>query len=136
MIELNLNPSRKDLRVFAVLFWVFFGIVAVVVSRRVDSTIIPLIIAAVATVVGIVGLAVPRLVRPVYVVWMVAAFPIGWLLSHVLMAAIYYLVVTPLGLAMRAIGRDPMQRGFDRNTKTYWIARTNQTDSSRYFRQY
>lgn len=136
MIDLNLNPSRKELRVFAALFFVFFTVVAFVVYRRTDSATAAAIIAGAAAVIGMVGLAAPAVVRPVYVVWMLAAFPIGWVLSHVMMAVIYYLVVTPVGLIMRTFGRDPMQRGFDRNATTYWIARPKTPESSRYFRQY
>jgi hypothetical protein len=136
MIDLKLNPSRKDLRVFAVLFWVFFTGVAYIVFRRTGSTAIAGGIAAAAALVGIVGLAVPKVVRPVYIVWMLAAFPIGWLLSHVLMGVIYYLVVTPVGMVMRMLGRDPMRRGFDAKATTYWIPRTNENDQSRYFRQF
>lgn len=136
MIDLNLNPSRKELRIFAALFWVFFTGVAFVVFRRTGSATAAGIVAAVAVAIGMVGLVAPQLVRPVYIVWMLAAFPIGWVLSHLMMAVIYYLVVTPLGLIMRGLGRDPMQRGFDRSAKTYWIARTNETDNQRYFRQF
>ena len=52
---------------------------------------------------------------------MCAAFPIGWVVSHALMAAIYYLVITPMAVAMRLLGRDPLDRRFDRDATTYWV---------------
>jgi hypothetical protein len=67
---------------------------------------------------------------------MLAALPIGWTISHLVLGAVYYLVLTPIGLVMRLLGRDPMQRRFDRSAKSYWIERTPRTDPSRHFRQF
>jgi hypothetical protein len=67
---------------------------------------------------------------------MAAVFPIGWLVSHLLLAAIYYLVVTPIGVMMRVCRYDPMQRRFDRQAATYWKPRRNTDDPQRYFKQY
>ena len=136
MIDLNLNPSRKELRIFAALFWVFFTGVAWIVFRRTGSSTAAGVILAAAAAVGVVGLSVPRWVRPVYIAWMLAAFPIGWVMSHVLMGMIYFLVITPIGWMMRALGRDPMQRAFDRQAKSYWICREKHDKTERYFRQF
>ena len=43
--------------------------------------------------------------------WMYAAFPIGWTISHLLLLAVYYFVLTPVGLALRLTGRDPVDLG-------------------------
>jgi hypothetical protein len=52
------------------------------------------------------------------------------------MAAFYYLLLTPVGLVFRLIGRDPLRRRFDRNATTYWIARRPPETSDRYFHQF
>jgi fatty acid desaturase len=136
MIDLNLNPQRKDLRIFAALFWVFFTGVSYVVSTRTESMPVAASIAAVAAAVGIVGLCIPQYIRPVYVIWMLATYPIGWVMSHVIMGIIFYLVITPIGLMMRGLGRDPMHRAFDKHTKSYWISRSTEERTERYFRQF
>jgi hypothetical protein len=63
-------------------------------------------------------------------------FPIGWTVSHLLLAAIYYLAIAPIGVIMRVCGYDPMQRRFDRNAETYWKRRQDRDDTKRYFKQY
>ena len=78
----------------------------------------------------------PPLLRPVYQLWMLAVYPIGWTVSHIVMALLFYLVFTPVGLIMRACGRDPMQRKFDRQATTYWQRRPPEQDKRRYFRQF
>jgi hypothetical protein len=91
---------------------------------------------AVAVAIGIVGLIWPRVMRPIFVGWMCAAFPIGWVVSHFLLAAVFYLIITPLGLVMRLAGRDKLKLQIDRESKTYWTRRPSIPPASRYFRQF
>jgi hypothetical protein len=74
--------------------------------------------------------------RRFYTTWMQAFQPLAWSVSTLILMLIYYGVVTPIGLAMRAIGRDPMQRTFDRDATSYWIRRKQPDDPERYFRQF
>ena len=69
-----------------------------------------LVLAGLALVVGLLGLVAPRLIRPIYVGWMIAAFPIGWVMSHVVQALILYGLFTPVALVFRLIGRDALYR--------------------------
>ncbi len=136
LVDINWNPSRKELRVFSLLLIGFGAIVAAVLYRRFDSETPAAVTLLVTGAIGLLGLAVPLLVRPVYVLWMGLAFPIGWTVSHVMMLAVFFLVLTPVGLVMRLCGRDPMQRRFDRDAKTYWLPRSSRSDLKSYFRQY
>ena len=60
--------------------------------------------------IGLLGLLWPRVIRPVYVGWMVLAFPIGWTVSQAMLAVMFYGLFTPIGLLFRLIGRDPLHR--------------------------
>ena len=136
LVEINWRPSAKELRVFAILLVIFAGVVAWVLASRLDAHVLGLSVLAVAVGLTGLGLAVPRLIWPVYVVWMAAALPIGWVVSHVVMAAVFYLVITAIGLIMRGCGRDPMQRRFDPSAHTYWKPRPEENETARYFRQF
>ena len=89
-----------------------------------------------AFVVSLVGYLVPAFMRLVYVGWMCAGLPIGWTVSHLLLAAIFFLVIAPIGFVMRRFGHDPMQRSLDRSAKSYWIEHNPGGDTQRYFRQF
>jgi hypothetical protein len=66
-----------------------------------------------------------------------AAWPIGFVVSHVILALVYYLVFTPVGLAMRIFRYDPMNRRFDDAAQSYWVVRDPAaTPPKRYFRQF
>ncbi|HVZ93033.1 MAG TPA: SxtJ family membrane protein [Phycisphaerales bacterium] len=97
-------------------------------------------VAIVVWVLGVVGCMVTfisdDLARRLYSGWMFAALPIGWTVSHLVLGAAYYLVLTPIGLVLRLLGNDPMNRRFDPAATTYWIKRGPPPDSSRYFKQF
>jgi len=136
VIDLNLNPSKKELRTFGLCALAFLALVGWIVFRRSGSMPMGASIAGVGFVLAVLGVSVPRALRPVWVVLMVINYPLGWVITHVVMAIIFYLVVTPVGIIMRLTGRDPMERAFDRTAKTYWKPRRTDSDSARYFRQY
>ena len=73
--------------------------------------------------------------RPVFVGWMMLAFPLSWLVSHIALAIVFYGFFTPLALVFRLSGRDPLALK-RRNTESYWQPRPQATDVRRYFRQF
>ena len=137
MIPVNRNPTRSQLRWFAALvFPLFWSWIAFLVWKRAEWPRVAIAIAAVAALISIVGLLSPAFMRRVWVGMMVGLSPIGWVMSHVILAVIYYLVLAPLGLALRATGRDLLAQRLDRGAKTYWIDRRDEVPVERYFRQY
>ena len=136
MIDLNLNPSRRELRTFSACLAAFLAIVAWIVTRRTGSVETGAIVLAVGVLSGGCGLIWPGVIRPIFIGLNIATYPIGWVMTHVIMAVIFYLVVTPVGVIMRLTGRDPMERAFDRSAKTYWKPRQPPADNGRYFRQF
>lgn len=136
LIDLHWHPTPRELRVFSVLQLVFFSLVAWVLFRRTGSASIACALLVVSLVGLIVGLIAPRFMRPVFVGWMVAAFPIGWVVLHLVLAAMFYLLLTPIGLTLRLLGRDPMTRRWDRESGTYWTRRRRTDSPRRYFQQF
>jgi hypothetical protein len=137
MISINWYPSDRELRHFSgIWFPAFWAVVAAVYGSRTGQWQGMLPIAAVVALVSGGGLVWPWLMRPIYVAWMCAAFPIGWLVSHTLLAAVFFLVITPLGMLLRASGRDKLKLRTDPATKSYWTRRNATPPASRYFRQF
>lgn len=136
LIEIDTHPSRAQLRVFALLWLVFLGGVGAVVLWRAGSWPAAAALWGLAVALPAVGWAWDAWLRVVYVGMAYAAAPIALVVSFVLLAGVYYLVMTPIGLGMRLFGRDPMARRFDPAARTYWIPRRHSEDVRRYFRQF
>ncbi len=136
LIEINKNPSPRELKWFGLLFALFFGLVGAIVLWRSGSRTAAVILWSIGSVAAILFYVIRPWQRFMYLGWMYAAFPIGWIVTHVILALIYYLVFTPIGLAMRLLGKDPMNRNLEPETKSYWIEHRSDEDPARYFRQF
>jgi hypothetical protein len=122
------NPSSRMLRQFAVLWLLCVGFAA----WRLESATV----CVVAVSIGLLGVVWPRSMRELFIGLTIVTLPIGWAVSHLLLAALFYLVFTPLGWCFRLFGRDVLglQRSVDR--ETYWESRTQVTDVRRYFQPF
>jgi hypothetical protein len=134
--DISFAPPTRTLRQFAGLWLLFFGLAAGVQGLLRDRPVVGLVLGAVALAIGLPGLVWPSLVRPVYVGAMVVTFPIGWVVSKVLLAGMYYAIITPVGLAFRLIGRDALGRKPHPAAETYWQPKVLPTDPRRYFRMF
>jgi hypothetical protein len=63
----------------------------------------------------------PSVYRPIFVPWMAVAQVIGLVLSKVILSALYFAVVTPIGLILRVIGKRPLEKSPDADS--YWVYR-------------
>lgn len=148
MLKLDLKPPRHILVQFAWAAAIAFPLLAGLFTRPSGVRFHELwrwhwshpvvlalaVLGAVQLLLTLAGLR--QLTRALYVGMMVVAFPIGFVLSQVLMALIYYLVMTPIGLVFRLIGRDAIGRRPDPQRQSYWHDRGPARKPASYFRLY
>jgi uncharacterized membrane protein HdeD (DUF308 family) len=132
--DIQFSPSDRTLRQFAGLFLLVFGVLAVVEAVVRHRPQLAMVYGVLAAIVGFLGLIAPRAVRYVYVAWSVVAFPIGWLVSTVVLGVLFYGLFTPIGLAFRASGRDLLARRRPL-VASYWRPKPAARTSREYFRQ-
>ena len=75
----------------------------------------------VAALLAGVAAVFPAALAPVHRVWMAAGHFLGFVNTRIILFLIYYLVFTPVGVAKRMFGYDPMRRRFDRKLESYRI---------------
>ena len=136
LLQIKTNPTKRELQWFGVLLLLFGGIVGALVWWRTGSVAIPRYIWIAVAIMAAIYYAAPPARKPIFVGWIYATYPIGWVVSHVVLAAIFYVVFTAVGTLMRVVGYDPLMRRIDRNAPSYWVAREPVEDVQRYFRQY
>jgi hypothetical protein len=132
--DIQFNPSEKTLRQFAGLFLVVFSLLALVEVQFRHRPQLALVYGGLAIVVGPLGLLRPRVLRPLWVAWSVVAFPIGWVVSTVFLAVLFYAIFTPIGIVFRLTGRDALALRRT-SVRTYWESRPAARDKRAYFRQ-
>jgi hypothetical protein len=138
IIALNRNPTPRQLRWFGLL-GLPLTLAAVAGALALKSIVlVPLLVALGAAALAslALGLAAPRLLRPAFVGIQYVTFPLGFVLSHVLVAVLYFVFLMPLGLVLRLFGRDQLGLKLDRQAGSYWIRRHGRAAVERYFWQY
>lgn len=135
LLEIPRDPPRRDLLIFGALQLPFAAFAGWFAWRH-FGTAAGYAVWAVLGAVWLAFVVVPSLRRPIWVAWMTAVFPIGWIVSHVVVIAFYYLVLTPIALLLRLCGRDAMRRRRGAARDSYWVARGRREGTGRYFRQY
>ena len=124
----NNKSAAKELRKFAIILFCALGFFGALVLWRGGEA--GLLFWGIGIAILLAGLIKPKLLVPVHKGWMGMSFLMGLLVTHLILALMYYLIFTPVGLLMKALGRDPLRLKFDQNAETYWI-RKDQAEFSR-----
>jgi Saxitoxin biosynthesis operon protein SxtJ len=130
------DPPPRILRQFAGVWLVFFTGLACWQGLVRGNLTLAALFAVLAVGLGPLGLAIPRAIRPIYVGAMLVTAPIGWVVSQVILALVFYGVFTPVALVFRLIGRDALSRAPRPDQESYWQPKPAPADMKRYFRQF
>ena len=129
-------PTQTMLRQFAGLSLVVFGGMAAWRLWHGQQDAWTVVFGTLAVLIGVVGLILPAAVRYVFTGWMILAFPIGWVVSRVVLGAMFYLLFTLVALVFRTIGRDALQlKRKPPSAESYWEDVAS-GDARSYFRQF
>ena len=90
-------------------------------------TILPVLVGGLAVTLAGLGLVSPGSLHPVHRVWMKVAEGLGWFNTRVLLGLVYFGVMTPVGVVMRLVGKDPLDRRL-KDRPTYWVEKTPHPD--------
>jgi hypothetical protein len=140
-MELDLKPDQKKLQQFGFFALVGFALLAFLVHHQFghDGPISQGFIALFLALAIFCPLAVlinPKLVQPIWVVMIIIAFPIGFVISHLVMSLVFFGLITPIALFFKLKGRDAMNRSWDASATTYWEKRGEPRPARDYFRQF
>lgn len=134
MISIPWNPTDRQLKQFAWACLPGFALIGWTARHLAEGPWIFAAGIAIGIVCLVAGLARPKSLRPVFVLASALTAPIGWIMSNVLAAVFFFLVLTPLGLVFRLFGRDPLALRA-RGAGSYWRKHAANADPRSYYRQ-
>jgi hypothetical protein len=112
--------SSSD-RAFGFVFTAVFALIGLMpLAFGASLQIWPLVLAFVFITLS---LARPETLAPLNRVWTKFGLLLHRISSPIIMALLFFLVVTPTGLCMRALGKRPLNIGFDHEATSYWLKR-------------
>ena len=118
--KIKISSNRN----FGLVFFVVFLIVALWPLKYEED--IRLWSLALSIIFFILGILNSKLLTPLNKLWFKFGIFLGVIVSPIIMGIVYFLVVTPIGILMRILGKDLLKTSKVKNTSTYWIKRDKQ----------
>ncbi len=115
----KLNLEKKNLKNFGITMCIAFLVITGLIIIRHRHSIAPT--AVISGVFLLLALIHPLLLKPIYIIWMRLAYALGWLNTRIILLIIFYIVFTPIGLALRLFRVDLLDRKIDKNKDSYWL---------------
>jgi hypothetical protein len=136
MIDIDIKPDRKKLGTFG---WITTGIFltfSIIFFINTGVLLIPLI-ALVTAIYGLIGAIVqPNILKPFYITLICLSFPIGWVVSNLILTLIFFLGFFPMGLLLRLKGHDPLRKRFGKIGESSWIESNRIREAKTYYQQH
>ena len=117
MNDVKISSNRS----FGVVFFIVFLLIALYpVINNEEIRAWSLIVSLIFLVLGLLN---SKILNPLNQIWFKFGVLLGRIISPLIMAIIFFLVVTPIGLIMRTLGKDILNLRYN-TKKTYWIEKT------------
>jgi hypothetical protein len=117
----DLKTDKPDLRKFGLLVGGVLCLVGLVLLLR-HKTNYPYVFWPGAVLIGFSAVW-PRALKYPYIAWMTMAFALGFVMSQVILTLFFFLLVTPISLFARFVGKDFLSRKWHKQATSYWIPR-------------
>ena len=120
----NIKSEKSDLRNFGITA----GIILLIISgflfwKEKESFQIFL---AIGITLFLTAIAIPRVLKPVYWIWMIFAVILGWFMTRAILSLLFYVVFTSIGLTLRFFGNQFLELRWDKSKESYWNFRTKE----------
>jgi len=115
---MKLKSSNKS---FGILFFIVFFILCLWPLTKGNAINIYLVFLAIVFL--ILGLLNSKLLSPLNKGWIKFGEILGLFIAPIVMALVYFIILTPISLIVRAFGKDLLGLKFNKKIDTYWIKR-------------
>ena len=117
MNKIKISSNRN----FGLVFFIVFLIVSTwPLTYEEPIRIWPAIISLIFLILGLMN---SKLLTPLNKLWFKFGMILGAIIAPIVMGVIFFLVITPIGLIMRIMGKDLLKKRYDKKKETYWIKR-------------
>ena len=113
--------KKSSNRSFGILFFlVFLGFGLWPLTKEMSPNIYLIIISVIFLFLGLLN---SKLLSPLNNLWIKFGEILGKIIAPIVMAVVYFLILTPISLLVRLFGKDLIGMKFSNNVKSYWIKR-------------
>ena len=120
MTKISSNKS------FGILFFIVFLLIAIwPIINSGSIRVWAIIISLIFLILGVIN---SKILTPLKKGWIKLGEILGKVIAPVVMGFIYFIIITPIGILMRVLGKDLLNIKYNKN-KSYWIKRTKNVDT-------
>ncbi len=113
----NIKTDKKSIKSFGITIGIILFFISLILLVNENPLFKNLGI--ISSIFFISGLVAPMMLKPFYLIWMIFAAILGWVMTRVILCLVFYLILTPIGLITRLLGDDflNLKRA---NSGSYW----------------
>ena len=120
----SIKSEKSDLRKFGLLIGIILIIIAGLLFWKEKESFQTFFI--VGTLLCLLGLVIPTILKPIYWIWMFFGTILGWIMTRIILSFMFYLILTPIGLISRLFGKEFLELRMNKSKASYWNIRTNE----------
>ena len=121
---MNKISSNKS---FGILFFIIFFLIGIwPLFNGEVLRIWPIPIALIFLVLGLIN---SKILTPLNLIWVKFGELLGKIIAPIVMALVYFVVLTPISLILRLVNKDILKLKILKNTDSYWIKRKKKIGS-------
>ena len=124
----NIKTGKKDIRSFGVTFAIIFLMIAGFLYYQ-EKDSFQLFIYLAGSFSGL-GFILPIVLKPFYMVWMIFAAILGWFMTKMILSLLFSIIITPIGLFLKILGKDLLDLKEQKNKKSYWNIRNSEEEQN------
>ncbi len=117
----NINTDKKEIRKFGFLVGGVLVAISIFFLWKGLSYFQLLLVIGVSLI--LLGFFIPKILKPLYIIWMTFATILGWIMTRVILTILFYLIVTPIGLVARMFGTKFLDLSWHNNVSSHWNKR-------------
>jgi len=114
----NIRSEKSDLRKFGITFGLILLIIAGFLFWKENESF--QIILTIGVVLCVLGITLTVVLKPIYLMWMIFATVLGWIMTRVILSVLFYAILTPIGLISRLFGKQFLELKWNKTDITYW----------------
>ena len=119
----HIKETKKELRKFGLTVGSVLAAIAILLLYFEKPSAI--YFAVIGGLLILFGALFPQLLKPLNRIWMGLAIILGFIMSRVILTVLFYLVLTPIAILAKIVGKKFMALKYDKSAETYWEKRTN-----------
>jgi len=135
-IQINdLDTSPKEIKKFGLVIMVALTIIAAIIYFNSRDLIILAWLLGSGIILLVFAFLLPKVLVPIYKIWMSFAFILGSIISRVILTILFYFIITPIGITIKILGKDILSLKIEREKESYWIKKEITTDQKEQIRK-